>query len=107
MKDLDCHKTVCERWTEDERRKMTATSGAGDDEIGEGGGEKSDPYSDLCWKCCKKKGEVAQLYKCGGCKKARYCSVKCRDEDWDEHGTWCERKQKKRRERKDAKRGVN
>ena len=83
--------------------KMADTSGAG---VDVGKGEKCKKYSDLCWKCSKKKSEVAQLYKCGGCKTARYCSDACRDEDWEEHGTWCGRKQRKRREKKEAKKVV-
>ena len=64
--------------------------------------KKSELYSYLCWNCSKEKGEVARLYKCGGCKTARYCGKECRDEDREAHGTWCEKKQEKRRRREEA-----
>ena len=61
---------------------------------------KKDEYSYLCWNCSKNKSEVDQLFKCGGCKVARYCSESCKNNDWKEHGDWCLKKQQKRLARK-------
>jgi len=60
-----------------------------------------DDYGSLCWSCSKTKEEV-KLYKCGGCKKAKYCTRECIDQDWPIHKNWCLRRQKKR-EIKEAK----
>ena len=46
----------------------------------------------LCWFCSK---DDVNLYKCGGCKKAYYCSDSCIEQDWSVHGSWCLRKQEK------------
>ena len=64
---------------------------------------KKDEYSYLCWNCSKNKSEVDQLFKCGGCKVARYCSESCKNNDWKEHGDWCLKKQQKRLARKTKK----
>ena len=61
---------------------------------------KKDEYSYLCWNCSKNKSEVDRLFKCGGCKVARYCSEDCKNNDWKEHGNWCLKKQQKRLARK-------
>ena len=61
---------------------------------------KKDEYSYLCWNCSKNKSEVDRLYKCGGCKVARYCCEDCKNNDWKEHGNWCLKKQQKRLARK-------
>merc|ERR1711874_742302 len=61
-----------------------------------------DLYKDLCWKCSKERAEV-KLLKCSGCKTARYCGDKCRDNDWADHGSWCERKQRRREEKREQK----
>ena len=36
------------------------------------------------------------MYKCAGCRKARYCDEKCQEKDWDRHGEYCQLKTKKR-----------
>ena len=46
----------------------------------------------LCWFCSE---DDVKLYKCGGCKKAYYCSDSCIEQDWSVHGSWCLRKQEK------------
>ena len=30
-----------------------------------------------------------KLWKCGGCKKARYCDQECQTQDWDRHQQQC------------------
>merc|ERR1711874_564592 len=46
----------------------------------------------LCWFCGD---DDVKLYKCGGCKRALYCSDRCVQRDWDVHGGWCLKKQEK------------
>jgi len=50
-------------------------------------------YSKVCWYCSK---EDAPLYKCG-CRKARYCTKECQEEDWAVHGSYCLKKQELRK----------
>jgi len=49
----------------------------------------------LCWNCAKSSKEV-ELFKCKGCKKARYCGLGCQNEDWNRHGEYCVNKQLKK-----------
>jgi hypothetical protein len=39
-------------------------------------------------RCCAACGEVNCLVMCG-CRRARYCSVRCREEHWAKHGAEC------------------
>jgi len=55
-----------------------------------------DCYKKVCWNCLKTAENVPVLYKCGGCRKARYCQDKCQEEDWDRHELYCRYKTKKR-----------
>ena len=57
---------------------------------------KEEDYSNVCWNCSKTKTEV-QLYKCTGCKKARYCGKECIERDWPVHKNYCLKRQKKRK----------
>jgi len=54
-----------------------------------------DYYKKVCWNCLKSADSVS-LYKCSGCRKARYCKEKCQEDDWDRHGEYCQLKTKKR-----------
>ena len=54
-----------------------------------------DSYKKVCWNCLKSTDSVP-LYKCGGCRKARYCQEKCQKQDWGRHGEYCQLKTKKR-----------
>jgi len=71
--------------------------------------EKIEPtnesYKKVCWNCLKPADSVP-LYRCVGCRKARYCEEKCQEEDWDRHGKYCQFKTKKR-ELKIQKRNVS
>jgi len=48
-----------------------------------------------CWKCLRSAKNVF-LYKCAGCRKARYCDDECQEEDWGRHGKYCTTKMNKR-----------
>merc|ERR1712098_567033 len=48
-----------------------------------------------CWKCLRS-GKNVFLYKCAGCRKARYCDDECQEEDWGRHGKYCTTKMNKR-----------
>jgi len=50
-----------------------------------------------CWNCGK---DDIKLYKCGGCKKAFYCSDSCIQKDWEIHGGWCVKIKGKRKNKK-------
>merc|ERR1719319_2033870 len=54
-------------------------------------------YSKLCWACSVTE---VKLYKCGGCRKARYCSDKCIRDDRDEHMDYCDKVKEKRKLKK-------
>jgi len=45
----------------------------------------------ICWNCSKSAGTVP-LYKCEGCRKARYCDDQCQQEDWAVHTDYCQKK---------------
>ena len=60
-------------------------------------------YNTLCWNCSKTQ---VKLYKCGGCLQARYCTKDCLEQDWNIHGNYCEKIQKKL-EQKKIKREIN
>jgi len=49
----------------------------------------------ICWNCSKS-AETVQLYKCEGCRKARYCDDQCQQEDWAVHADYCQRKSDQR-----------
>jgi len=62
--------------------------------------EKPEPvedYSKLCWTCSVTE---VKLYKCGGCRKARYCSDKCLRDDRQAHMDYCDKVQEKRKKKK-------
>ena len=50
-------------------------------------------FDTLCWRCSETN---VKLYKCGGCRKARYCSRQCITNDWEEHMNFCIKVQEKR-----------
>lgn len=54
----------------------------------------------LCWFCG---ADDVKLYKCGGCKRALYCSDRCVESDWDVHGGWCVKKQQRKLAKKSGK----
>jgi len=54
-------------------------------------------YSKLCWTCSVTE---VKLYKCGGCRKARYCSDKCIRDDRQAHMDYCNKVQEKRKKKK-------
>lgn len=54
-------------------------------------------FDTLCWTCSATK---VKLYKCGGCRKARYCSKQCISNDWEEHMNYCLKVQEKRNSKK-------
>ena len=45
--------------------------------------------NESCATCKKKKGEVAKLSRCGGCKIPVYCSAVCQRADWKSHRELC------------------
>jgi len=51
-------------------------------------------FNKLCWSCS---ATQVKLYKCGGCRKARYCGKQCITNDWNEHMDYCLKVQKRRR----------
>jgi hypothetical protein len=62
--------------------------------------DKSDVVMDfdtLCWTCS---ATQVKLYKCAGCRKARYCSKQCIANDWEEHMSYCVKVQEKRNKKK-------
>ena len=61
--------------------------------------QKRMEYNSLCWNCSKNK-EMVKLFKCKGCYRARYCSRKCIEEDWDIHQSYCRKKEEKRKNTK-------
>ena len=50
-------------------------------------------FDTLCWACS---ATQVKLYKCGGCRKARYCSKQCIANDWEEHMNYCLKVQEKK-----------
>ena len=46
------------------------------------------PRKDFCDTCMCICGKRAP-HKCSGCEAARYCSLKCQHEDWEEHKPFC------------------
>jgi len=50
-----------------------------------------------CWNCFTTPGVEVTLYKCRGCKVARYCGEQCQAEDWPGHRDSCKRWKKWRR----------
>ena len=56
-------------------------------------------YDTLCWSCSETK---VKLYKCGGCRKARYCSKQCITDDWDVHMKYCLKVQEKRNKKQNV-----
>ena len=56
-------------------------------------------YDTLCWSCSETK---VKLYKCGGCRKARYCSKQCITNDWDVHMKYCLKVQEKRNKKQNV-----
>jgi len=59
--------------------------------------ENERKYPKCCWFCGEEEG---RLLKCSGCKKAYYCKRDCIERDWSVHGNWCNKRQKRRAERK-------
>jgi len=59
--------------------------------------EAREDYSKLCWACSVTE---VKLYKCGGCRKARYCSDKCIRDDRIEHMDYCDKVKEKRKLKK-------
>jgi len=59
--------------------------------------EPVEDYSKLCWTCSVTE---VKLYKCGGCRKARYCSDKCLRDDRQAHMDYCDKVQEKRKKKK-------
>jgi len=57
----------------------------------------------ICWCCGKEPEEGIKLSKCGGCRKAWYCSEFCQTSDWAEHGSYCTKMQEKLAKKKKAK----
>jgi len=56
----------------------------------------------ICWNChASDKEEAVKLSKCKGCKKARYCDEECQSSDWERHSSYCEKMQKKRKEKEE------
>ena len=61
-------------------------------------------YNTLCWRCSK---TDVKLYKCSGCRKAWYCKKSCIEEDWIEHGEYCQKIQLKRKRELELKKSGN
>merc|ERR1719509_202811 len=57
----------------------------------------------ICWCCGKEPVDEVKLSKCGGCRKAWYCSESCQTTDWQEHGSYCTKMQEKLAKKKQAK----
>merc|ERR1719186_713456 len=55
--------------------------------------ETTTDYNKLCWSCS---ATQVKLYKCSGCRKARYCGKQCIASDWKEHMGYCLKVQKRR-----------
>jgi len=66
---------------------------------------KSSPKHEtyICWCCSKEPVDEVKLSKCGGCRKAWYCSESCQSTDWQDHGSYCMKMQEKLTKKKQAK----
>jgi len=56
-------------------------------------------YKTRCWYCDKQ----VRVFKCEGCRKARYCSKDCIVDDWSTHGPYCIKVQNIRRASEESK----
>ena len=46
-------------------------------------------FKSVCWNCWSQSGNIKIVYKCRGCRKARYCGLTCQTKDWQRHGNAC------------------
>ena len=53
----------------------------------------------ICWNCNSAPSSSKKLFICAGCRVAWYCGEMCQGEDRDRHEDWCEKKEKRRKEK--------
>ena len=49
----------------------------------------------ICWNCLSSDEDVF-LYRCAGCRRARYCEDECQEDDWERHQKYCKSKMNRR-----------
>jgi len=72
-------------------RRPPASSG-----VTEATTEVAGSSSMICWSCHSADGGPGGLFRCRGCKRARYCDPECQAADWKRHQAYCVRKQAQR-----------
>ena len=53
----------------------------------------------IYWNCNSAPSSSKKLFICAGCRVARYCGEMCQEEDRDRHEDWCEKRERRRKEK--------
>jgi len=77
-------------------RQPPAATPASSSGVSEAGTEVAGASSMICWSCHSADGGPGGLFRCRGCKRARYCDPECQAADWERHQAYCVQKQGQR-----------
>ena len=77
-------------------RQPPAAAPASSSGVSEAGTEVAGASSMICWSCHSADGGPGGLFRCRGCKRARYCDPECQAADWKRHQAYCVQKQGQR-----------
>jgi len=77
-------------------RQPPSTAPASSSGVTEATTEAAGASTTICWSCHSADGGPGGLFRCRGCKRARYCDPECQAADWERHQDYCVQKQAQR-----------